>query len=69
MKLRAGAMLVLAWSTGCTDRFLYEESRGQAVPIDRTVTFEGRFCTLGTSDVIRPIKIMLVMDASVVSRT
>lgn len=48
----------------CTDSYVYDERREDQLPVDRTLSIEGRFCTLGTNDVIRPIKILVAMDAS-----
>ena len=33
-------------------------------PVDRSVVVDGRFCTYGANDVIQPIKILFVLDAS-----
>jgi hypothetical protein len=51
-------------AAGCTNIYLYDERETTDIPADRTVSFQGSFCTLGTDEVITPIKIMLVMDAS-----
>lgn len=58
------ALPALLAGAGCTDSFLYDERETTTIPADRTVSLEGSFCTLGTDQVITPIKIMLVMDAS-----
>ncbi|MFZ5468928.1 MAG: VWA domain-containing protein [Myxococcota bacterium] len=58
--LLAAAVVVAA----CTDTYLYDERRVDQLPADRTFALEGRFCTLGTNEVVRPIKILLAMDAS-----
>lgn len=56
---------VVALATGaCTDTYLYDERRLQTLPADRAVALEGEFCTPSTNEVIRPIKILLAMDAS-----
>jgi hypothetical protein len=55
-----GFAVVLA----CTGSYLYDEQRGQQLPVDRTVTLKGTFCGLGANDVIEPIKILVAMDAS-----
>lgn len=57
-------MLLLALGLSCSDSYLYDERRQQKVPADRTVALEGRFCTLGTNDIVRPIKILIAIDAS-----
>lgn len=54
----------LAVVAACTDAYLYDERRDDQVPVDRAVAFEGRFCTVGTNEVVRPIKIVIAMDAS-----
>lgn len=65
MKLRVVAVLaLLAAVFACTDSYLYDERRTSEPAEDRAVSVEGRFCTLGTSDSVQPIKILLVMDAS-----
>ncbi len=33
-------------------------------PVDRQVTLQGSFCTLGPSDVLSPVKVMFIMDGS-----
>lgn len=48
----------------CTDAYLFDERRQTALPSDRSVAFEGRFCTVGSNEVVRPIKILVAMDAS-----
>ncbi len=57
----AGAALAVL---SCTDTYL-EDPRNQAeVPADRTVAIEGSFCTPSPAEVVRPIKILVMMDAS-----
>ncbi len=58
----AAALAVAAWS--CTDVYVYDPLNTASAPVDRTVTVEGRVCTLGTNEVVRPIKIMMALDAS-----
>ncbi|RKG60434.1 VWA domain-containing protein [Corallococcus sp. AB011P] len=48
----------------CSDSYLYDPRRDTEVPADRAVALDGRFCTLGANEVIRPIKIIVAMDAS-----
>jgi hypothetical protein len=48
----------------CTDTYLYDQRRDDQLPRDRTVTIEGEFCTPSPSEVLRPIKILIAMDAS-----
>jgi hypothetical protein len=54
---------MLGLRVACTQSYLYDERRRDQLPTDRTLTFEGA-CTLGTNDVVRPIKILFVFDAS-----
>ena len=64
-RLLAAALVgVLGLGIACTQSYLYDERRRDELPIDRTVTLEGRFCTLGANDVVRPIKILFAFDAS-----
>jgi thrombospondin type 3 repeat protein len=64
-RLLAGALAgMLGLGIACTQSYLYDERRRDQLPTDRTVTLEGRFCTLGTNDVVRPIKILFAFDAS-----
>lgn len=62
----AAALVVAAVAivAACSDAYLYDERRDEKVPVDRAVAFEGNFCTVGTNEVIRPIKIVVAMDAS-----
>jgi hypothetical protein len=62
----AAALVVglVALVAACTDAYLYDERRDEQVPVDRAVAFDGRFCTVGTNEVVRPIKIVVAMDAS-----
>ncbi|MHB8877665.1 MAG: vWA domain-containing protein [Myxococcaceae bacterium] len=48
----------------CSDAYLYDERRADRLPADRTVALEGRICSLGTNEVVRPIKILMALDAS-----
>ncbi len=61
--LSAAVVGVFAVSS-CTDTYLYDERRDDQLPRDRTVQFEGEFCTPATNEVVRPIKILVAMDAS-----
>ena len=64
-RLLAAALVgTLGLGIACTQSYLYDERRREELPIDRTVTLEGRFCTLGANDVVRPIKILFAFDAS-----
>ncbi len=64
--LRIGlvAFIVTAVLTACTNTYLYDERRDDELPRDRTVTLEGKFCTPSPNEVVRPIKIIIAMDAS-----
>ena len=69
MNLRAALAAVLVvgavvFVAACTDAYLYDERRDEVLPVDRAVSFEGRFCTVGTNEVVRPIKLVVAMDAS-----
>lgn len=55
---------VIAAAVACSDAYLLDERRDDELPVDRTVAFEGRFCSLGANEVLRPIKIVVAMDAS-----
>lgn len=59
--LGLAAGLILA---ACTDTYLYDERREREIPADRTVSIQGEFCAPGTDQVLRPIKILIAMDAS-----
>jgi hypothetical protein len=48
----------------CTDTYLYDERRQEQLPRDRTITLEGSLCTPSPAAVVRPIKIVIAMDAS-----
>jgi hypothetical protein len=48
----------------CTDTYLYDQRRQDQLPRDRTVTLQGEFCTPAPSQVLRPIKVLIAMDAS-----
>ena len=61
LALAAGAAL-LAWA--CTDSYLYDQRRQVDLPVDRAIALEGEVCTPGTNEIVRPIKILLVLDAS-----
>ncbi|MFY0525373.1 VWA domain-containing protein [Archangium gephyra] len=56
----AGLLTVVA----CTDAYLYDGRRDQEVPVDRAVALEGQVCTLGSNQVVRPIKLVVALDAS-----
>ncbi len=58
----AVAVSLLAWA--CTDSYLFDQRRDVDVPADRAVAVEGEVCTPGTNDTVRPIKILLALDAS-----
>jgi hypothetical protein len=60
----ACALVALGVVVACTDSYLYDPRRDTELPVDRAVAFEGRFCTLGSNEVVRPIKLVVAMDAS-----
>lgn len=69
MKSRAAALgvpavLAIAAAAACSDAFLYDDRRTDILPADRTVTLKGELCTPGSNEVVRPIKILIAMDAS-----
>jgi hypothetical protein len=59
-----GAFVVAAALAACTNTYLYDERREDQLPRDRTVTLEGEFCTPSPGATVRPIKIIMAMDAS-----
>ncbi len=54
----------VALAGACTSSYLYDQETLTALPVDRSVAIDGRFCTYGANDVINPIKILFVLDAS-----
>jgi len=65
MKLRPWhAALVVVLAIACSDVYLLDPRRTDEIPADRSLAIEGKFCTPATNEVVRPIKIMLAMDAS-----
>jgi hypothetical protein len=60
----AAVVAAIAIIAACSDSYLYDERRDDMVPVDRAVAFEGSFCTVGTNEVVRPIKIVVALDAS-----
>ena len=60
--LAAAAAAVIA--IACTNTYLYDERRDTNRPSDRTVSIQGEFCTPATNEVVRPIKVLIAMDAS-----
>ncbi len=64
LKVGLTAFLVAAVFAACTNTYLYDERRDDEVPRDRTLTLEGSFCTPSPNEVVRPIKIIIAMDAS-----
>lgn len=63
-KAGLAAFVVSALFAACTNAYLYDERRDDVVPRDRTLTIEGSFCTPSPNEVVRPIKILIAMDAS-----
>ena len=65
MKLRwSHAALAAVLAIACTDTYLHDPRRVDSLPADRALAIEGKFCTPATNEVVRPIKILLAMDAS-----
>jgi len=58
------AVVAAVVAISCTGAYLFDERRDDAVPKDRSMALEGRLCTAGANEVIRPIKILISMDAS-----
>lgn len=63
-RVRQLLLVALAVAPACTPAYLYDERRDEVVPNDRTVQLEGAFCTPAPNEVVRPIKVLLAMDAS-----
>ncbi|MBM4782554.1 MAG: VWA domain-containing protein [Archangiaceae bacterium] len=65
VKLAAIAAFVVGLLlAACSDTYLYDERREREIPADRSVSLQGEFCTPGSDQVVRPIKILVAMDAS-----
>ena len=69
IRLRAWQAFVAAFCASallgaCTDTYLYDERRDDELPRDRSLEFQGQFCTPSPNEIIRPIKIVIAMDAS-----
>ncbi len=64
MKRLLAGFLATVVIGACTDTYLYDLRREDQLPRDRTLTLEGEFCTPSPNEVLRPIKIILAMDAS-----
>ncbi len=64
--VRAGvaAFMVSALFAACTNTYLFDERRDDELPRDRNLQLVGQFCTPSPNKVIRPIKILIAMDAS-----
>lgn len=60
----AVAFMVAALTGACTNTYIYDLRRDDQLPRDRTLTLEGEFCTPSPNEVVRPIKIVIAMDAS-----
>ena len=63
-RLAGAAALALVIFVSCTNTYLYDQRREDQLPRDRTVAIEGEFCTPSANEVVRPIKILVAMDAS-----
>ncbi len=70
MTARAGrsalalALCLCLLPASCTDAYLYDGRRDDQLPQDRSLSLEGRLCTVGANEVVRPIKILLALDGS-----
>ncbi|MBS1149914.1 MAG: mtsE [Myxococcaceae bacterium] len=65
MRLRwSHAVLAAVLAVACTDTYIHDPRRVDNLPADRALALEGKFCTPSTNEVVRPIKIVLAMDAS-----
>lgn len=62
--LAAVAGMAFGVGLACTDTYLYDQRRENQVPADRALALKGEFCTPATNEVIRPIKIVIAIDAS-----
>lgn len=60
----AGVLLAGLAVSSCTDTYLYDQRREDQLPRDRTVSIVGTFCTPSANEVVRPIKILIALDAS-----
>ena len=58
------ALALAAIAVSCTDTYLEDPRNQSDVPADRAMAIEGQFCTASPNEVVRPIKIALLMDAS-----
>src|SRR4051812_17927777 len=56
--------LGVAAAVACSDSFLFDDRRTDKIPVDRAITVQGELCTPSANDVVRPIKILIAMDAS-----
>lgn len=63
-KVAIAAVAGAAIFVSCTNTYLYDQRRNDELPRDRMVQIEGEFCTPSTNEVVRPIKILIAMDAS-----
>lgn len=64
MKRLFAVFLAAAFAGACTNTYLFDERRDDQLPRDRALTLEGEFCTPSPNEVVRPIKIVVAMDAS-----
>lgn len=64
LRIFLAAFVTAALFGACTNTYLYDQRRDDEVPRDRTLTLEGSFCTPSPNEVVRPIKIIIAMDAS-----
>ena len=64
MKRVFAAFMAAVFAGACTNTYLFDERRDDQLPRDRALTLEGEFCTPSPNEIIRPIKIVIAMDAS-----
>ena len=64
MKKGLAAFMAAVFAGACTNTYLFDERRDDQLPRDRALTLEGEFCTPSPNEIIRPIKIVVAMDAS-----
>jgi hypothetical protein len=64
LRVGVAAFTAAALFAACTNTYLYDQRRDDELPRDRTLTLQGEFCTPSPNEVVRPIRIVLAMDAS-----
>ena len=66
MKRWLSALLAAALGLlgSCSSSYLFDPTAGRHGMVDRSLRVAGRFCTEGTDDLARPIKLLFAMDTS-----